>query len=221
MKVIYKAKNIVTDKVYIGLDSRWPARKHVHKVNALKNNVKSAFYNAIRKYGWDNFEWNIIEECNDKHEMAEREIANILLYNSLVPFGYNMTTGGEGRFAPHSEETKLKISKGRKGKKLTPEAIERGRLKRVGIKLNYTDESLSQRVEGFKKTRSENPWSTKKKVGAKIVAGGIHNWSADDYKKNGEKLSKTFWWTNGNENKRSVTAPDVNWVRGQKPRSRS
>lgn len=60
--VVYCAKNKINGKCYIGETvSKFYIRQSAHKGNALKPKEKrdfeSAFYNAIRKYGWDNFEW--------------------------------------------------------------------------------------------------------------------------------------------------------------------
>ena len=61
---IYKATCIITNQCYIGFDSNWPNRKKSHKRESKKNsNIK--FYNAIKKYVWDNFEWEVIYRSKD------------------------------------------------------------------------------------------------------------------------------------------------------------
>ena len=68
---IYKATNRVNNKSYIGFDSKWPRRKTGHKDSYLKEDT--VFYRALRKYGWDNFDWEIIYQSKDlvhtKNEM--------------------------------------------------------------------------------------------------------------------------------------------------------
>lgn len=49
----------------------------------------TAFYNAIQKYGWENFKYEVIEECPDEL-LQEREAYYIKLYNSQIPNGYNV-----------------------------------------------------------------------------------------------------------------------------------
>ena len=112
---IYKIVNQINGKIYIGFDSKWPNRKNSHKYHSKNRNQH--IYLAFRKYGWENFEWSIIEQ-SDKHEtlLKEKEEYYIRFYNTFYDNGYNMTYGGDGTFGwIPSEETKKKISKSRKG----------------------------------------------------------------------------------------------------------
>lgn len=89
--IIYKITNKVNGKSYIGqtrytLEFRW--RQHLHK----KDNTY--FHNAIRKYGSDNFQLEVLEEC-PYSSLNEREIFYIAKYNTLKD-GYNLTLGGSG-----------------------------------------------------------------------------------------------------------------------------
>jgi group I intron endonuclease len=108
---IYKSTNIITGECYIGFDSNWPRRKKYHKRFSKKqNNYK--FYNAIRKYGWDNFEWEVIYQSkDDRHTLNTMENFFIIEYNSFNN-GYNSTLGGDGTIGyKHTEETKQKMKK--------------------------------------------------------------------------------------------------------------
>jgi len=112
MKVysIYKATNVINNKVYIGFDSCWPNRIQQHKYNSTKRPQK--FYCAIRKYGWDNFTWELIYQSYDlDHTLNEMENFFILEYDSLNN-GYNTTLGGTapmlGLKIP--TETRIKMS---------------------------------------------------------------------------------------------------------------
>jgi group I intron endonuclease len=142
---IYKATNKINGKSYIGFDSAWPNRMNNHKHNASnKKHFKYALYNAIRKYGWDNFEWEVVYQSKDRdYILKEMETHFIKEYNTFGNNGYNMTMGGEGAFGykhtkefiewnrirqiqwikdngsymtgkKHNEETLEKISKGRR-----------------------------------------------------------------------------------------------------------
>lgn len=94
---IYKATNIINGKSYIGFDSCWPTRQQDHQRNyTIKN---SNFYAAIRKYGWENFEWTVLYQSADKkHTHKSMEEHFIREYNAHCDngFGYNMSYGGDG-----------------------------------------------------------------------------------------------------------------------------
>ena len=49
------------------------------------------FYNAIQKYGFENFKWEIFGEFPIE-ELSQNEIEFIKEYNTVVPFGYNIRT---------------------------------------------------------------------------------------------------------------------------------
>lgn len=58
-----------------------------------------AFYRAIQKYGFENFIYEVLEEV-EQEELDEKEKYYIALYNSLVPNGYNILTGGHDGYNP-------------------------------------------------------------------------------------------------------------------------
>ena len=152
---IYKATNKVNGKSYIGFDSNWPARYKNHK--QLHNKTNTVFYQAIRKHGWDNFEWSIVYQSEDKeYTLNVMEEYYIRHFNTHVDegYGYNMTYGGEGnnklceearykmgsanrgkKRGPCSDETRKKISAAKKGKSFhTPEQIANLRKLYLGSK---------------------------------------------------------------------------------------
>lgn len=89
---IYKIENLLNHKVYIGqslhIEKRW--QEHCRP---SKNSVIS---NAIKKYGKNNFSFQIVEEC-DPSQLDEREVYYIQFYNSLTPNGYNIKTTLDNR----------------------------------------------------------------------------------------------------------------------------
>ncbi len=95
MGYIYKIKNTINNKVYIGQTIRNPLlRKEEHFNNLLKGtHHNSHLQHSFNKYG-DVFEFEIIETCPDD-ELNEREIALIEQFNTYHK-GYNETKGGEG-----------------------------------------------------------------------------------------------------------------------------
>lgn len=92
---IYKITNNINGKSYIGqaidIQTRWNKEKtRAFDPNALE--YKKTLSQAFRKYGLDNFTFEIIEEC-EKSLLNEREIYYISLFNTYFN-GYNETTGG-------------------------------------------------------------------------------------------------------------------------------
>jgi group I intron endonuclease len=118
MGIIYKVTNKMNGKVYVGKTVQsLNRRKAQHKYNAFTQNNDTYFYNAIRKYGWNSFEWIIIDKSENTNELNELEKKYIKKYKSTNKnFGYNLTFGGEGTIGYHlSEETKKRQSQLMKG----------------------------------------------------------------------------------------------------------
>lgn len=57
------------------------------------------FYNAIKRYGWDNFEHKVLEDHLTREEAKKKEIYYIKKYDSFYN-GYNRTFGGDLRICP-------------------------------------------------------------------------------------------------------------------------
>lgn len=93
---IYKITNLVNGKVYIGQSTNIKRRWKDHRKDAFwKNNPEYEYplYRAMRKYGIDNFSFDILEECN-KEDLNEKEKLYIAQYDSYQN-GYNQTEGGD------------------------------------------------------------------------------------------------------------------------------
>ena len=105
---IYKHTNKINGKCYIGITSKKYAHMRWSKGKGYKDQV---FYNAIKKYGWDNFEHEILKTCKTENEALEIEAYYILKYDSINN-GYNIALSGSksGTYGRHlSEETKKMI----------------------------------------------------------------------------------------------------------------
>lgn len=103
MKAIYKITNKLNNKIYIG-QSNNPQHRWISHLSHAKNNDdigKSALYDAIRAYGKENFNFEIIGWFKDYNE---KEKYYIKLYNSLTPYGYNLSEGGEEPPHKYGEE---------------------------------------------------------------------------------------------------------------------
>lgn len=94
---IYKITNVINGKIYIGQSRCISKRWKNHKIAAYNSNDKGyeyPLYRAIRKYGIDNFDFSILENCSIE-QLDEREIYWINYYSSNnYNYGYNNDCGG-------------------------------------------------------------------------------------------------------------------------------
>jgi len=189
---IYKITNLKTGKVYIGFDSSWPLRVRQHKTLALNVNChdyNKILYKSIRKYGLENFSFDVIYQSKDT-EHCKNVMENFFIheYKSFIGFedcyGYNMTLGGDGTFGskrPKSKEFRKKHSK-----------LMSKNNPRTGYR--YTDEEKQKRSETMKKFYSEHP--EKRPAGEKN--GMFSKTHSDEWRKNHSERMK--------KNKNSVNA---------------
>ena len=109
--VIYRFRNKLNNKSYIGQSIQLYTRYNAHIRRS--GYLDSRFYRAVRKYGWENFEFSILEDdVRTKELLDELEIYYIKLYDSFNN-GYNATLGGDGsKGTTHtmSEEGKLSVA---------------------------------------------------------------------------------------------------------------
>lgn len=132
MGYIYKITNKINGKIYIGqtiktVEERWEQ----HKKKA-KQHPNRYLYDAMNRYGYDNFDIEIIEECPNE-KLNEQEIYWIKQLHSFYldkeSIGYNMTIGGDGGntwiINPHKELTSKKISEALKGHLVSKETREK------------------------------------------------------------------------------------------------
>ena len=112
MGCIYLAWCEASQKGYVGFTFDLDRRKMGHKRDA-EDGSPLLFHNAIRKHGWDAFEWSILyedDEESDREWMGWWERKFIKKLNTKMPNGYNMTDGGDGGAMEFSEDHRRKIS---------------------------------------------------------------------------------------------------------------
>lgn len=110
---VYVHINKINNKIYVGMTSREPLKRWQNG-----KSYQSYFQNAINKYGWDNFDHEVVASNLTEHEAKNFEK---LLIQKLQTYirekGYNRTLGGDGISGYNfSEETRQKMSESRKGK---------------------------------------------------------------------------------------------------------
>ena len=91
-------------------------RIHSHINIALSGGDNIYFHKAIKKYGKENFTWSTIAECNSLEELNIAEIEMIKKYNTFSNgYNLTKGGEGNVGFR-HKEETKRKIGNANKGK---------------------------------------------------------------------------------------------------------
>lgn len=83
---IYKIENLINGKVYIGQSIRIERRWKEHCFNSSDSLISA----AIKKYGKENFSFEILEEVDDTEKLNQLESQYIQRFNSLTPHGYNV-----------------------------------------------------------------------------------------------------------------------------------
>ena len=96
---VYKITHRASGKAYVGLTLQvFSKRMTTHAADARKGNGKSSedgLYAAVRKFGWDAFDKEVLYADVPKCFLGRMEIIAIGLYNTMVPNGYNLIEGGK------------------------------------------------------------------------------------------------------------------------------
>jgi len=153
---IYKISNKINNKIYIGQTTQSMERRKAQYKWCCINYANGKYVNstiiipAMNKYGFNNFEFEIIHTCETIEELNQLEIFYIKQYNCLCPNGYNIESGGNN--SPVSEITKRKIGDAqlgeknhRFGKKISQQHKDAIRAANIGRK--HTDETKRKIVQ--------------------------------------------------------------------------
>ena len=120
---IYETTNLINGKKYIG--------QKASKIFLAEEYLGSGVYlnKAVKKYGKENFKVRIIEKCNSREKLNEREVYWIDYYNAVESKEYyNLANGGYSTYYighPMSKEARNKISKCLTGRHLSKETRKR------------------------------------------------------------------------------------------------
>lgn len=151
---------------------------------------------AIKKYGWENFKHEVIFklESDDKEYIQDRlnqlEIEYIEKFNSLVPNGYNIHTGGRNLCERmHSPECRAKISKALKGRDRGPEfgkKISEALKGNQNAKGHVLTEESKEKARKTRKNNGTDKWTDKhhETVRKKQEAGELHWTLSEEAKAN-------------------------------------
>lgn len=169
MRYIYLVQNKTNNKIYVG-QSKTPHKRWVrHKYDAIIRNKLLPLYNSIRKYGVDDFIFNIIEELND-NDIDEAEIFWIQYFRSWdTNYGYNLDLGGcKNKIVSQETREKQSISSKKRYNNETQ------------IRLAKARRTPQSRAKTVKQTTGES--NPRAKINETIVKEIRQLWETDQYK---------------------------------------
>lgn len=154
MVIAYRARNLVNGHSYVGYTARGlKVRKNQHLWVARKGGGHH-FHRALRKYGEENFVFEILGDFGDDEDLAKiYEIEAIAKYRPE----YNLSYGGEG--GTMHESTRKKIAEANSRRVFTDEMRKNAGDARRGYK--HKDETR-EKIRAANTGRKHTPESLKK-----------------------------------------------------------
>lgn len=136
--VIYKITNLINNKVYIGqTKQKFDKRIYQHKYSMKKHRTYLA--KAFRKYGFENFLFEILEKCQ-KDILDQKEEYYIAVYNSSDEnFGYNLIfyKNKKAYYNKHLKQKFKKINNSRKKRLIQKQVGKRSLGKKLSKNKKY------------------------------------------------------------------------------------
>lgn len=195
---VYEIKCLINNKIYIGSSVNIYLRFQTHKNHLSKNkHINEHLQSAWNLYGANNFSFTVIEESTedlvldreqywmDSTNCYSREIGFNACKKADRPLGYK-----------HNDESRIKMSKAKLGKKQSKESIEKRRLKIIGIK--HTD--TSKKNMSIAKLGNKNPMFNKKLTPEQRKEKGknlnsVPRWNKGLTKNDDPRIAKLAFWT--------------------------
>lgn len=177
---VYLITNKVNSKKYVGMSNNIRRRFAEHTCNYNIENKTTVLARSFRKYGVDNFEFQILEIVNNIEELTERE----QYWIKELQTEYNMNEGGHGNSGyACSDETKdiLRLA-GKLQWERMPYHKKQNQIKNnlKGRRTGYVMSKESRDKVSVKNTGNKHPESAKRAIGEKNKVSMLGN-------KNGNK----------------------------------
>ena len=157
--IVYCIENTLNNHKYIGQTTRTLERRISEHFNGAEHdrNQNRAVYQAINKYGKENFISYKVDNAISQEELDIKESYWIDHYNTFLSNGYNMTAGGQTEKKNHSsEEISNKLSENWGGKEFLVYTINGKLLKTTtsqilfAIELDCCVQSVNNCLRGIK-----------------------------------------------------------------------
>lgn len=160
---IYRATHKESGKVYIGqslnIYERWDTYKRISSNPNNYKNDRRHFTNAIRKYGFDAFTWEILKETYD---LDYWEIFFIKIHRATEKeFGYNAQPGGQFRMfnTEIGEQVKDKIRDSVRTSQKVKDGLYNYYITKGGLKGHFTEEQYNEYIKKQKESHLGKKWS--------------------------------------------------------------
>lgn len=186
---VYKITNLVNGKVYVGSAVQVRTRWCVHR-GALERGKhhSSPLQNAWHKYGKENFEFSLIEECS-REALRDREQHWMDLLGAHGPRGYNVVETARGTFGyRHTPAARAKMSAARIARGVAPETGPRISAALKGIvRAPEFGRKISKTKTGTKRPPFSDGWK------ANIGAASRSRWADPEFRKRMHVAKKAAW----------------------------
>lgn len=184
--IIYKTTNLTNGKFYVGKDEK-------NNPNYLGSGIH--LKRAVKKYGVENFKKEILEICENREKLNEKEKYWISTL-SATTLGYNIAEGGTGGKTTPIVHNKGKTYEELYGIEKANELKEKKRLANLGKKLsNEVKEKISNGNKGKKVSDETKQKQSVANKGKKIsdetkqkISKSVSNFFSN--KENRDNLSK-------------------------------
>ncbi len=149
---IYYIRNKQNNKGYVGQTIKTAKRRWQFHCSNAKHNKNQCLLleRAIRKYGLESFEIEILEKCTSIKTLNEAEVKWIQEKNTLTPHGYNIESGGRNN--KWTDDQKAKMRKIQNNRSPEWQANLKEGLKKRGSEWR---EHLSESRQGYKPTEAQ------------------------------------------------------------------
>lgn len=151
----YLITNKINNKGYVGITTRSLSRRwYEHRF--VENSCGQLLGKAIKKYGEENFEIKPIASAKTLENLKSIEKDLIAQFKTKVPFGYNLTDGGDGVFGyKHDPVLVKRLADAKRGTKASEETKEKMRIAHLGENnhfygKNHTEKAKRKNAEAHK-----------------------------------------------------------------------
>lgn len=109
---IYCIRNALNGKVYVGksinIERRFLAHSYLLNKDHCASDVNRHLFNAVKKYGIENFSFEIIEKVEGEESLTERELFWMVeLKSTDRDFGYNLRMDSSSKCYVHDETREI------------------------------------------------------------------------------------------------------------------